>query len=65
MYNYTQTFIYKRQGRGHLKFYSAMEIPILFYGSETWKTTCKILSKIIVDEIKFLRAVKGVREKAN
>jgi hypothetical protein len=42
-----------------MKFYSFVARPTLLYGSETWVTTTRDMTRLEATEMRFLRSVKG------
>ena len=42
-----------------MKFYKAVARPTLLYGSETWVTTTRDITRLEAAELRFLRSVKG------
>jgi hypothetical protein len=42
-----------------MKFYTVVARPTLLYGSETWVTTKRDMTRLEVAEMRFLRSVKG------
>jgi len=42
-----------------MKFYKVVGRPILLYGSETWVTTTRDVTRLEAAEMRFLRSVKG------
>jgi len=42
-----------------MKFYKVVARPILLYGSETWVTTTRDMTRLEAAEMRFLRNVKG------
>jgi hypothetical protein len=42
-----------------MKFYKVVAIPKLLYGSETWVTTKRDMTRLEAAEMRFLRSVKG------
>ena len=42
-----------------MKFYKVVARPSLFYGSETWITTTRDMTRLEAAEMRFLRSVKG------
>lgn len=49
----------KTRKETQLKFYKAIAVPSLLYGSENWVLRQKEINNIQSSEMKFLRAVKG------
>ena len=42
-----------------MKFYEVVARPTLLYGSETWVTTTRDMTRLEAAEMRFLRSVKG------
>ena len=42
-----------------IKFYKAVARPSLLYGSETWVTTKRDMTRLAASEMRFLRSVTG------
>ena len=42
-----------------MKFYKVVAIPSLLYGSETWVTTKRDMTRLEAAEMRFIRSVKG------
>jgi len=42
-----------------MKFYKVVARPSLLYGSETWVTTKRDMTRLKAAEMRFLRSVKG------
>ena len=42
-----------------MKFYTVVARPTVLYGSETWVTTKRDMTRLEAAEIRFLRSVKG------
>jgi hypothetical protein len=42
-----------------MKFYKFVAKPTLLYGSETWVTTKRYMTRLEAEEMPFLRSVKG------
>jgi hypothetical protein len=42
-----------------MKSYKAVARPTLLYGSETWVTTKRDMTRLVAAEMRFLRSVKG------
>jgi predicted esterase YcpF (UPF0227 family) len=42
-----------------MKFYQVVARPTLLYGSETWVTTKRDMTRLEAAEMRFLRSVKG------
>ena len=42
-----------------MKFYKVVDKPTLLYGSETWVTTTRDMTRLEAAEMRFLRNVKG------
>jgi len=42
-----------------MKFYNVVDRPTLLYGSETWVTTKRDMTRLEAAEMRFLRSVKG------
>ena len=42
-----------------MKFYKVVARPTLLYGSETWVTTTRDMTRLEAAEMRFLRSVKG------
>ena len=45
--------------RTQMKFYTAVARLTLLYGSETWVTTMRDMTRLEAAELRFLRSVKG------
>ena len=44
-----------------MKFYKVLDRPTLLYGSETWVTTTRDMTRPEAAEMRFVRSVKGYR----
>ena len=65
MWNNSSIVIQENERRTRLKFYKAMDVQVLLYGSKTLVRVKKHLSRIQASETRFLLCVKVAQEETD